>query len=593
MANLGRQPMQIVALDFEACGLTFGQGACAASLSSLTPNKCFNSYATCPVRQAFQRVDKTLLFGLNISGLPSDRHVYPALKSVSTNSNEINLSGVDPRSSPMGKRARVTVVLEDFTYSDRGLDKYANERVSGAAQANGVGYDPQDRSTFFRKLRKRFPYYEGRPLRVYQGYVGDTLEQMTATHYVMSEWRGPDINGRVTITAKDVLDYADNDKAVLPPASRGSMVGDMAASGLPTFTVSPATVGVEYPASGRVCIGQEIMAFTRVGDTFTIRQRAMVGTDIASHSDGDTVQICEVFDGVSYPAALYRICLAAKIPADWLDLAEWEDEAAGWVGDKDLTATIPKPVGAIDLMGEICRLGVMLWPDNEAKKIRFKPNRPLAPGETAYPLTDDGSWIEKSTSVSDDVDERISEVFLWHGVIDPTQDADGAKNRRLGEVALDLASEGPLQYGQARIQQMATRWFGEFGNTPAASAVAERLLSRYQVVPVTLQGVIDWKDAQNIRLNSIVMVTSRLLVDPTGAVVPTLMTVTKKEDTIPGHRAQISVQTFTFDGQYAFWMLPDAPDYDAATELEKDEGAYWIDENQIVFDDGRESYKWF
>lgn len=556
-------------------------------------HKCFNGYATCSYRAAFAKEAKAVRYGVNVSGLPVDQaHIFPALRGVSTRAAEINLSGVDPNSTALGKRAKVTVQFDDFADTDLTLDKYAQERVTGAAQADGIGYFPQDRSTHFRKMRVRFPYYNGRGLRVLNGYAGDVLSSYTTRHYVISEWDGPDAAGRIKIVAKDVFDLADNDKAVLPALSRGMLAADISdVAG--SATLEPAGVGAEYAASGRICIGGEVMTFTRSGDVLTLTSRGRDGTAAEDHDAGDLVQECVRFDGEDLPNALYRVLTeggTGAVPASQIDLPEWRDEAVGWLGGVSVTATLTEPIARKKLAGELCQLGALIWPDEVAQQIRFRANRPIAPGETAYPLTDDGSFIEKTGLVVDDVDERISRVFLWHGMRDPTGSVSGASNMNRGAVGWNVEAEGPNEYDETRIQQITTRWLGRIGNDAVASTVAERLTSRYRDTPRTFSGSIDDVDARNLSLGSICLVTTPLIVDAVGLPLPSLMQVRYIEATVPGHRSAIKLQTFTFDGRFGFLMTDGDPEYDAATDLEKSEGCYMIDEAETDFGDGLGPY---
>ena len=224
MSELGRELLQLVEIDIDQCTLTYGSSPCTATLSSSNVRKCYNTFFTCQDTANFNAGTLTLRFAHNQAGLPKGQTVFPALRSVSTNAASINLGGVDRRKGPLGKRARVQVQLQDFAYHDTYTDPYASGRRDGTAQNDEGGYDPETRGTFFGKLRRRFPYYIGRALRVKEGTVGQDVASMRTRHYVISEWVGPDAQGRVTITAKDVLDLADNDKALCPTPNEGCLL---------------------------------------------------------------------------------------------------------------------------------------------------------------------------------------------------------------------------------------------------------------------------------------------------------------------------------------------------------------------------------
>ena len=57
------------------------------------------------------------------------------------------------------------------------------------------------------------------------------------------------------------------------------------------MTLLPSGIGnSEYDAAGYVCIGEEIIGYTRSGDTLTLTERAAKGTTIKTHDLDDLVQ---------------------------------------------------------------------------------------------------------------------------------------------------------------------------------------------------------------------------------------------------------------------------------------------------------------
>ena len=86
-----------------------------------------------------------------------------------------------------------------FHIPDIRIDPYVIERT----------YIPINRGTYFGKLKARNPFYNGRIMRVYSGYLeqdgsfnADNFEVRT---YVIEQWDGIDTNGITKITAKDIL----------------------------------------------------------------------------------------------------------------------------------------------------------------------------------------------------------------------------------------------------------------------------------------------------------------------------------------------------------------------------------------------------
>ena len=594
MTSLKRELIQIVEMDIERCSLTYASAPCTAVLGTTGVRKCYNCFANCQDTDNFTTSTETLRFAMNNGGLPRDERIYPCMSSpVSTNPSIINLSGVGKNTGPLGKRARVTVRLQDFQDSDIWFDRYQSERVDGTAQTDEGGYNPGKRGTFFAKLRRRFPYYVGRSLRVLEGEVGQALSAMRTRNYVISGWKGPDAEGKVEIVAKDILDLADNDKALAPATSSGKLATDIASASLESFDLEPAGVGSDYPSSGRAVIGSEVVSYTRSTDTITLTGRSLDGTDDSAHSSGDLFQ--EAFRAENRTIAqVVRDLLRdyADIPSAFIPFSDWQDEAERWLAGFDLTATITKPTGVTDLVGEISQLGVMFWWDDVNQEIKMRANRPLDVGEVAPSLSDSKTFIEKTIKNKDLHDERLSRVLFWHGQLDASNSVNDGNNFKRVAIPIDADSEGVDQYNQTQVREIFCRWLGD-GNDSVANAVSARLLNRYRNTPQQVTFSYDAKDDASVVLASPIEVTSRVLQDDTGNSLPTQMQVTSVEEVGPGDRFTAIAQSYQFDGRYGFITENSRPDYAASTDEQKEKGTYIVDEGTLVFGDGTGPYLMF
>ena len=575
MGELGRKPLTLVEIDLPYCTRIYGTAPCAAVLGTTGQAKCYNSRFTCQDPANHAAGTKTLTFAMNEEGIPDIPGVFPALTSVSSRPGELNLSGIDPKSTALGIRARVTVKLQDFANNDTWLDKYQSQRVSGAALASGIGYDPEARGRFLARLFARFPYYMGLPVRVRRGYVGETPAAMATEHYVMSELTGPNAAGVVQITAKDVLDLADNDKAVCPRASRGKLSADLTAVAT-TATLVPAGIGAsEYPASGLVRVGREIMAFTRASDALTLT-RGQEGTTAATHSADDVAQLCAVLDGLTINEAAEELLTTyASIDPAYIPSADWADENLTWYAGFTIgRVIISKPTGVKTLIGELCQLGVMIWWDAVDQEVKFKVNAPLLPGETYHSVTDEISIIEGTPDVDRAEDQRISALWMYHGVRDWTDDTFSSKNFN----KLTVAAVTENLYGQDAYKEVSTRWFGREGNDTTVAVMTERLLARYKDPPKIVSGVLDVKDRSQVKLGSRISVESYVLTDVDGATLAEPMQVNYAEYT--DDRVKFRAETYRLDGRFGFWMDDGtAPaDYASATPAQRATGAFWGDE---------------
>jgi len=587
MGELGRKPLTLVEIDLPYCTRTYGSSPCTAVLGTDGAAKCFNSRATCQDPANYEAGTKTIVFGENVDGLPKVAGLYPALASVSTRPGDLNLSSIDPTKTALGKRARVNITLQDFNDADVWLDAYLAERVSGAALFSGVGYSPADNGTFLGRLVARYPYYLGLDARVRRGYFGDAISAMPVEAYVLSEWKGPNAAGVVTITAMDVLDLADNEKAVAPAVSPGKLESAISATAT-TATLTPAGSGAGYAASGLVRIGREIMPYTISGDVLTFTKRGQEGTTAATHSALDIVQECIVYDGWRFCDIIDDLLTThAGINSAVVPTADWQENYDAWVGGLVSGRVIlSKSTGVKLLVGEICQLGMMVWPDVQAQEVKFKVNAPLLPGESFYPITDAAHIIEGTVEIDRDEDQRISAMWMYHGVIDWTADLN---ENNFAKVT--IASVDDNLYSQEAFKAVKTRWFGRTGDDAAVSVITERLLARYTDPPKVLSATLDVKDRAGIELATLVEVTSRVLQGADGVQVAEPMQISYVE--YAEDRLKIRAETFNISGRFGYWLDDPTNDYGTATDEDIEFGAYWMDDTIGEFPDGTGPYVYF
>ncbi len=589
--TVSREIIQIVEIDIERCSLTYASAPCTAVLGTSGVRKCYNTFFSCQDTPNFDSEVETLRFAQNIDGLPFAERIYPAMSGpVSTNPTRLNLGGVNVRSGALGKRARVTVNFQDFADSDIWFDRYQSERVDGTAQTDEGGYEPGDRGTFFAKLRCRFPYYVGRPLRVLEGQVGDALSSMRTRNYVITEWKGPNAAGQVQITAKDVLDLADNVKAQAPFPSTGKLTEDIDDSSLAVFDLDPAGVGTDY-TGGRASIGSEVVSYTIATDTVTLTGRALDGSDASTHSADDLFQEAYRVEDETISATVFDLfTVFAEIDSAFITIADWQDEEERWLQGFTLTNTVTKPTGVNLLAGEISTLGVMFWWDEVNQQIRMRANRPLDVGETAPDLSDSDTFIEDTIQNEDLHKERLSRVLYWTGQLDVTSSATDGNNFARVQVVIDADAESEDEYNQTQIYEVFQRWLG-VGDDSVASAVATRLLNRYRDTPRQITFTYDAKDAASVVLGSPVTITSRVFTDDTGNALPSQMQITSIEEISPDNRLRATAQTYQFAGRYGFITENSRSNYAASTDDEKTKGTYIVDEGTLVFaSDGSSPY---
>ena len=414
----------------------------------------------------------------------------PSMRSVSITPGQINIGAMDKNLSPFGRRNVADIAFEDHPSLDIGQDPYFEERLSGDAQADGIGYNPEDRGQYWAKWLARNPFYNGYEATLYRGAVGQPVEDMQQFRYVIDQISGPDDNGGVSMTLKDVFSQVTDRKAKLPKASRGELVNALPDTETGSFevVVPPVTgsdLDAEYPDSGefRVAIGSEVIRVTRSGSTFTIVDRADIGTTLDSHDADDTVQLVYAKEALLATTIVRDMLLDGTIiTADQIPFNDWTNEADEFFPNL-YTGYIVKPTPVNELVGELAeQAGFSIWPEIETGIIRVRALTPE--GSVSADLIEIRDILDDGLDKRRKQDSRVSQVWVYFGLIDPTEDLDDNTNYRTRLIRGDLAAQDESQYGTPAIREVYSRWIPQFGRG-AAETVGDRILSLFRDPPLS------------------------------------------------------------------------------------------------------------
>lgn len=579
-----REIVQVVEIDIDYCSLTFGVGACSASMTGGVLRKCYNTFDTCSAKQAFTKGTLTLRFIEPTFPIKGSDYI-PALVNVGGYDQEVNIAGYSPNIGGLGKRASVSVTIDDLPSRDVETDKYWQGRMDGSAQIDESGYNPLNRGSFWSKFKSRNPNYAGRKMRIIQGYVNESRTSVVPIKtrtYIMSEIKGPGDTGKVVITGKDILSLADNPKAQAPVTSNGKLRIGITSTQV-NFNIDPPGIGnAEYPAAGILTIGDECMNYTRSGDTMTV-VRGTRGTEAKEHSQGDTVQNTYFVNNQRGDIVIRDLLRDyAKIPNSYIPFAQWQAEFDKWGSQMIFRTTICKPTGVKELLSEINQLGITIWWDEIAQLIRLKLNHP--PEEAVIPINDRDNIMRISQEDNDD--ERVTRVSMWTVQIDPTKGL-AKDNFKRGYLTVFVDGEHPNMYNQETTKNIYCRWFDQ-GADSIAKITTGRILNRYKNAPVTYDIKVDAKD--DLNLTDVISLESYIQTDTTGKIVPKLAQVYYRGDDKNGSTVNLKVQNYQFDAQYGVFTENARPVYGASTPAQKEKGTYWVGPS-LRFSDGREAYK--
>ncbi len=527
----GRQPFSYVELDMDFCANVFGTAPCTATGSG--DAKCFNTFISCLDTPNFNNTVKTYRFCSTSGGkVPVGLDAIPCLVGINITPAVIDAG------KGLGLRAQCEITLRDFPHSDIRIDPYVDGRT----------YIPINQGSFFGKFKARNPYYNGRVMRVYSGYLADdgsfNISNFEKRTYFLDGFDGIDANGIVKITAKDILKLAGDDRSVCPKPSVGKINADITNSAT-TATLTPTGVGaLDYPASGYIRIGSEVCSFTRSSDVLTI-VRGLKGTAATEHKRGDTVQLCQEYAGQTVQNIVYDLLVNfCGIDGGYLDLINWNAEQTAYL-TRLYSALITAPVGVSKLLTELCeQVGILLFWDEINEKIILKSVRPNSSTETVTDLTANYHLLADSLKLKDLNDERVNEAWIYYGLIDFTKNLEEESNYKLLYVGANVSDQSTNKNRDVRIKKIFSRWITETASN-AAIELAQKYLGRYTLAPIEANFNLDAKDG-SLALADFVRINSRQYQDFYGNNQDLLLQIVKRKEVLVGTTWAFTARQFAF-----------------------------------------------
>lgn len=531
LSSSGRQPFNYVELELDFCANVAGVAPCTAIETG--DAKCFNTFASCNDTANFNKTTKIYRFcSPNGARVPVGLDAIPCLKSINLSPAQIDAK------NGMGLRASCDIRLQDFPHDDIRIDPYVNGRT----------YIPINQGTYFGKLKARNPFYNARIMRVYTGFLNTdgsfSANKFERRTFVIEAWDGLDALGVTRIMGKDVLKLASDERAVCPIPSVGKLNLDMTAIAT-SFTVTPSGVGADYDASGYVRVGSEVMSYTRSGDVFTV-VRGQRNTLAATHKQLDTVQLCKEFAGQTSQNIVYDLLTNfASVPTSYIDKLAWDAEQVGYL-PRLYNAIITTPTGVSKLITELSeQVGFFLYWEEVLEKIVFRAIRPNSGSEQITALTSQYNLLADSLKLKDIVDDRVNEVWVYYGVLDPSKNLSDDANYSNLYVASNVADQSDVQNRDIRIKKILSRWITD---RAAAIELGQRYLERFALAPVEADFMLDAKDS-NLKLCDFVTIESKQKQDFTGSPLELLLQITKRVEKQTGTTWAFVARQFAFSTQ--------------------------------------------
>jgi hypothetical protein len=456
--NSGREPVWILEMDLDSCSLTYGVLPCTATGSS--GSECFNTFGTCQDTPNFSRTTKTIRFAstrIDDIQATGETPTFPTILNVSTAPTILTPA------KGLGVRSTCSITLADHTWTDEVTDPYVVSR----------SYNPENQGTFWGRLLVRNKFYEGREIRLKTGYLNadgsyDSNNFVTRTYFI-DTISGPDAKGKVTVKGKDVLKFADRERAQLPIQSQATLSADISASTTSFDIADPNDdVKASYDAGQTyIRIDDETMNITNLTGasspyTLTVTRGTMpsiyTGTmNAEEHSQDATVQHCYFYDEQDIDDVVKHLTVdTAGISSAYTPLTDWQTVVDFGLQSYKFSALITEPTGVKDLLEEVTQHSILLWWDEREQEISMDSliNRSQVGG----PYDDDQHNVAESVNVARDDKGRVSQVWVAHGLRNPVLEMDELKNFESVKVSVDLDAEGANQYNQKKVRRIWSRF---------------------------------------------------------------------------------------------------------------------------------------
>lgn len=508
-------------IDLPYCANNYGESPCTAQIGVTGDQKCFNTRNfTCDCQDPanYSQTALTLRFGIDNGYLPDNIPCIPALVSVTQEHPEIYPG------EKISKQAAFKATLKNFLSSGHFVDKYASER----------GYNQFEQGTFWGRFFSQNIYLENIPIRVLRGELGLNISQFDVYHYVWEKY-SRDNNGNVVISGVDFMRLLYQKTALAPAPSQGYLSTSITAVDM-MFTLSPAGIGDKYPASGFASFGEEIVSYTRSGDTFTV-MRGQQGTAAQAHNADEIFQECLIYDGQTAAFIVDDLVVNySPLDSSYTDLSAWNAIVSDF-SDVLYSAIIPKPTEVATLLDELIeQAGLNIYGDNQQQEIIFDVLRPAAPTSTT--LTEE-KIIKDSLRIRQEHRKRFDNVLLHYDQKDSFKNQNDVGNYY--SHILQIPPGGSL-YATKSLREIFSRWIKN-GSRSVAENVTQRIIAQYQHAPRGFD--LEVPDTSPVRLGDYICLTSPLVEDCFGNQELVKAIVTKWVPT--GDRIKLTLQEFRYD----------------------------------------------
>ena len=535
-------------------GTTNGSVIAEISIKEEVPGtECYNTFFTCKDKVNFDKTTEDLKFTSFEAPIPFSG-IRPYIKKISSLPTKIE--------NELTVRGRRKVEMVDELSDDINIDPYQSTRASVQGE-------------FWKKFVARNPNYNGRPVAIFEGYLGLTEAQFE------QRWTGT--LGNITINNDVVMlscvdNLAELEKLTVPDDIKANTLTALTDSqdyiGLDTILKAD---GTQIDAAGYVRIDDEVIQYASLNvpsNQLLGCTRGEFSTTAATHGEAVAVGIVKYYEPDNPFDIMQAILNDAGIDNADIDTTAWAYWKDWPKTDIDYSAIITKDDGVTgqDLFWEIANLvDVHVWQD-EDQEITIRRNVANEPGRTYTDLTDTSNIISK-TGNSDYNEQSRRTRFLMYWGKGTLADLTSIPGYTEVDIAIDADAEGANGYNDIRDEVIFCRWFSkrylqeEIVERYAASLVRRKLLNRSNAVPL-ISASVELKDEGLKTGDNVVLTTDEILQSDGNPITDNYMIISR--DKMEG---RVNFQLVKFPKhRICFIATNGITDYDSATDPERENG---------------------
>lgn len=490
----------------------------------------------------------------------------PCVESVKLGTDEVKIG------RGLGYFGSAAITFRDFVDDDsRAEDPFSTD-------ASRTGLD-LTAGTYLGKLLERNPWWTNRAVRIHEGWAtsGKWWPTQVITHnFFVRDVQGPN-DGKVTITVVGPLQLVNLTDAEAPAPSEGVLEADILAAATSARIYDP-VLAAEYPASGYVRIGDEVMSYARSGQDLTLT-RGEFGTIAEGHNADDSIQVCLRYESQPLTTIVSDLLTTyGGVDPALIDTATWASEQSTWLSLYLLSGTVSQPTKVLDLVQELLEAsGSILWWDDQEGLIRFKAVRPALVSAATW--TDSFHLLSRPV-VRTEAADRVSRCDVAIDLRSADKDPKNLSSYRARVVGVP-AGEEATQHGSPKVRVIASRWLSASQGTLAIRA-SWLVTSQLRDGRKTIMVEVSAKDA-TLGIGEVVSLQSRDFIDRTGTRATVRGIVIKREPILTGSKYRYTLERMAYAARYIYLCPTGLPNYTSATAAQRDPGWFLADTGGVAF----------